>query len=127
MFLQPLQTVEIFKSNGSHQDYVAGEAIFKEGETATAMYGVVSGKVNIVVGDRVVETIEEGDIFGIGALVHPDLQRSSSAVAMTDCQIVSLDREHFLFAVQETPLFSLEVMRSYSDRLRHLREMGEFE
>ena len=28
----------------------------------------------------------------------------------------------FLFAVQQTPMFALEIMRSYSDRIRKLRQ-----
>ena len=80
-------------------------------------------KVNISVSGKVVETLEVGDVFGIGALIHPDQTRTSTAIAKTECQIVSLDREHFLFAVQETPLFALEVMKSFSDRLRNLRQL----
>ena len=33
----------------------------------------------------------------------------------------SLDEERFLFVVQETPMFALDVIRSYSDRLRRLK------
>jgi CRP-like cAMP-binding protein len=85
------------------------------------MYGIVEGEVDISVGGKVMETLKTGDVFGVGALIHPDLTRTSTATAKTNCQIVSLDREHFLFAVQETPLFALEVMKSLSDRLRQLR------
>ena len=60
-------------------------------------------------------------MFGQGALLHSDQIRSSTARAKTDCQIACLERRHFLFAVQETPMFALEVMRSYSDRLRRLK------
>ena len=122
MFLQPIETIKIFQNNGQIQTVKAGETVFQKGDRAVAIYGIVSGEIDIFVGDRVVETLQAGDIFGVGALVHPDLTRSSTTFAKTDCQIISLDREHFLFAVQETPLFSLEVMKSYSDRLRKLRE-----
>jgi CRP-like cAMP-binding protein len=121
MILKPVETVKILQRNGNLKTFAAGETIFSEGQQAQAMYGVVEGEVEISVGGKVMETIEAGDVFGVGALVHPDLTRTSTATAKTDCQIVSLDRQHFLFAVQETPLFALEVMRSFSDRLRQLR------
>jgi CRP-like cAMP-binding protein len=121
MILKPVETVKILQSNGQPKIFKTGETIFTEGERAVAMYGIVTGEVDILVGDTVVETLKAGDVFGIGALVHPDRTRTSTATAKTDCQIVSLDRKHFLFAVQESPVFALEVMKSYSDRLRYLR------
>ena len=46
-----------------------------------------------------------------------------SETAKTDSLLAFLDREHFMFAVQQTPMFALEVMKSYSDRLRRLRHI----
>lgn len=121
MILEPVETVKILQKNGQPKTFAAGETIFTQGEKAVAMYGIVSGEVNVLVGDKVMETLKLGDIFGIGALVHPDPTRTSTAVAKTDCQIVSIDRGRFLFAVQEVPMFALEALKSYSDRLRHFR------
>ena len=121
MILEPVETVKILQSNGEPKKFKPGETIFAEGQSAVAMYGIVTGEVNISVDDKVVETLESGDVFGIGALVHPDHRRSSTAMAKTDCQLVCLDRRHFLFAVQQSPVFALEVIKSYSDRLRCLR------
>ncbi|WP_327331716.1 cyclic nucleotide-binding domain-containing protein [Calothrix rhizosoleniae] len=85
------------------------------------MYGVIEGEVDIWINDKMVETIKTGDVFGEGALVHENHQRASTALAKTNCLLGFLDREHFLFAVQQTPMFAIEVMRSYSDRLRRLK------
>ena len=87
------------------------------------MYGIVEGQVEMLVNDKIVETIKQGDVLGQGALLHSDHLRTSTARAKTDCQIACLDQQHFLFAVQETPMFALEVMRSYSDRLRNLKSL----
>ncbi|MFM7442221.1 MAG: cyclic nucleotide-binding protein, partial [Snowella sp.] len=61
--------------------------------------------------------------FGEGALLHSDHLRSSTAIAKTDCILGPMDREHFLFAVQQTPMFAIEVLRSYSDRFRRVKEL----
>jgi CRP-like cAMP-binding protein len=87
------------------------------------MYGIISGEVEMYLKGKMVETIKAGDIFGQGALVHEDHQRASTAIAKTECQLAFLNREHFLFAVQQTPMFALEVMRSYSDRFRRLKAL----
>ncbi len=85
------------------------------------MYGIVEGEVELCVDGKVVETILQGDVFGEGALVHEDHKRYETAIAKTDCRLVFLNRQHFFFAVQQTPMFALEVIRSYSDRLRRLK------
>ena len=72
---------------------------------------------------KVIEVIQQGDVFGQGALVHENHLRASTAIAKTDCKLAFLDRKHFLFAVQQTPMFALEVMRSYSDRHRRLKKV----
>ncbi|MGL5509180.1 MAG: cyclic nucleotide-binding domain-containing protein [Microcoleaceae cyanobacterium] len=96
----------------------AGEVIFRQGEHGEEMYGLLSGEVELKVNDQVKETIQAGDVFGEGAIVQPKHTRASTAIAKTDCEIATLDRERFLFAIQETPLFALEVIKSLSDRLR---------
>ncbi len=119
--LQPVETVKILQKNSDIQSFRAGEIIFYQGTEGELMYGIIKGEVEMLINDKVVETIKEGDVFGQGALLHSDHLRTSTARAKTDCQIASLDRKRFLFAVQETPMFALEVMKSYSDRFRRLK------
>jgi CRP-like cAMP-binding protein len=86
------------------------------------MYGLLEGEVEEYVDGRVMETIVAGDVFGAGALVHPNGVRISTAVAKTDCKLAYLDQQHFFYAIQETPMFALEVIRSYSDRLHKFKK-----
>jgi CRP-like cAMP-binding protein len=69
----------------------------------------------------VVETVESGGIFGEMALIEKD-RRTATAVARTDSTVVAVDERRFLFLVQQTPNFSLHVMRVLSDRLRRMDE-----
>ena len=119
--LKPIETIKILQNNSHIKSFRAGEVIFHQGTQGNLMYGIIDGEVEMLVDNKVVELIKQGDVFGQGALLHSDQLRSSTARAKTDCQIACLDRQHFLFAVQETPMFALEVMRSYSDRLRRLK------
>ncbi|MEM8829054.1 MAG: cyclic nucleotide-binding domain-containing protein [Cyanobacteria bacterium P01_G01_bin.19] len=120
--LSPLQTVKIFQTAPSPKAFSPGEVIFSDGDSGSVMYGLLQGEVEIVVNGKVLEIIYEGDIFGEGALVHLDSKRASTAIAKTGCKLALMERKNFLFAVQQTPMFALEVMRSYSDRIRRLRE-----
>ena len=119
--LSPVKTVQIFQSSPEPHCVQAGSVIFSNGDAGSIMYGLVEGEVEITVNGKVLETIYQGDIFGEGALVHLDSKRASTAIAKTDCKLAFLERQNFLFAVQQTPMFALEVMKSYSDRIRRLR------
>ena len=44
--------------------------------------------------------------------------RSATAVALEETTLAMIDRHRFLFLVQETPMFALEVMSVMADRLR---------
>ncbi|MEO0970378.1 MAG: cyclic nucleotide-binding domain-containing protein [Cyanobacteria bacterium J06639_18] len=123
---EPVKTVEIFQKSSSPLTYVAGQTIFEEGETGNIMYGIIEGEVDLIVDGKVVETITTGDVFGEGALVQPEHDRASTAIAKTDCIIACLDRERFLFAIENTPMFAIDVLRSYSNRARRLKRMVAF-
>jgi CRP-like cAMP-binding protein len=119
--LQPIETIKILQKNSQIQSFNAGEVIFQQGTEGNEMYGIIEGEVEMLVNDKAVEIIKKRDVFGQGALLHSEHLRASTARAKTDCKIASLDQKRFLFAVQETPMFALEVMKSYSDRFRRLK------
>ncbi|MFP4219616.1 MAG: cyclic nucleotide-binding domain-containing protein [Phormidium sp.] len=119
--LQPVRTVEIFQKQTEPQHYKARDVIFREGEPGETMFGIIEGAVDLVIENQVVETIDAGDVFGEGSLVRVNGTRASTAVAKTDCTLAVMDQKKFLFAVQETPMFALEIMYSLSQRLRHFK------
>ena len=118
--LEPARTVAIFQRQPDPKFFAAGEVIFEDGQAGDYLYGVLEGAVDLVVNNNVIETIQSGGVFGAGALIHPDGLRVYTAIAQTDCTLAFMDQARLLFAVQETPMFALEVMRNYSDRLRRL-------
>ena len=103
----------------------AGEVIFAAGEAGASMFGLVEGTVRLVWktedGLEGYELISAGDVFGAGALVTPDHCRLSTATAETSCQLIEMNREKFLFAVQESPMFAIELLASVDERLRDLK------
>ncbi|MER3492426.1 MAG: cyclic nucleotide-binding protein [Mastigocladus sp. ERB_26_2] len=119
--LEPIQTITIFQKQPDPVIFSPGQVIFQEGQPGDCMYGVVEGKVDLLVNGRVVETIEAGNVFGTGVLIGIK-NRTYTAIAKTDCKLASLDQARFLFAVQETPVFAIEVIRNYSERLNRLRQ-----
>lgn len=94
-----------------------GETIFTDGQPADFMYAVKRGEVEIVIDDRVVETVGPDEFFGELALVDHS-PRSATARAKTECELFPISEKEFLFMVAETPFFSLVVMRKLAERLR---------
>jgi CRP-like cAMP-binding protein len=111
----------MFSTVPDNLQFRAGEVIFREGDTGHVMYGIVSGTVELQVDGRMVEMIAAGDIFGEGALVQLDSSRASTAIAQTDCSLAVINEMRFKFLIENTPNFALEVMRSFSNRLRHFK------
>jgi CRP-like cAMP-binding protein len=110
-------TIPILLNEPHKLVYKAGETIFTRGHVGDAMYGVVNGQVDIKLGDKVVETIGEGGVFGELALVDTE-PRSADAIAKTDCTLAIIDSNRFMVLVSQNPWFSISVMRVMSERIR---------
>ncbi|MBK1989620.1 cyclic nucleotide-binding domain-containing protein [Sphaerospermopsis aphanizomenoides BCCUSP55] len=114
--LNPVATISIFQKQPDPQAFLAGATIFEEGQSGNVMYGILEGEVEILVNDKSVETISAGEVFGAGVLVGIK-NRTYTAIAKTNCKLAFIDEYSFIFAIQETPMFAIQVMKSYSERL----------
>jgi CRP-like cAMP-binding protein len=117
-----LSTIASLSNDRPTRAVKAGEEIFHPGEHGDVLYGVVSGTVEISWGTALRETIGPGSCFGVGALVDAEHQRYGTATALTDCQLLEMNRQEFLFAVQELPLFALEMLHDLELRLQLLKD-----
>jgi CRP/FNR family cyclic AMP-dependent transcriptional regulator len=99
------------------RSYQAGDVIFSQGDPANELYVVKTGKVEIRLGNRVLDTLPELSIFGEMALIDHS-PRSATAVAATDVTVVPVGERQFLLLVSRTPYFALNVMRVLVQRLR---------
>ena len=85
------------------------------------MYVVRDGEVEIVTGDNVVDPIVTGEIFGEMALIDTS-PRSATARARTNCSLIPVDQRRFTFLVQQTPFFSIHVMKILANRIRRVNK-----
>ena len=93
--------------------YKAGDVILKEGDYGDRMFILTAGRAQITIRNQLLETVEEGDIFGEMALIDAG-PRGASVVKETDCEASPVDVRRFEFMVCETPLFALSLMRVMS-------------
>ena len=66
--------------------YKAGDIIFRQGDPAEELFIVKSGKVEIRLGNRLLDTLPELSIFGEMALIDHS-PRSATVVAATDATV----------------------------------------
>jgi CRP-like cAMP-binding protein len=107
----------IVRSDVATRSYKQGDTIFREGDPASELYVIKSGKVEIRHGNRLLDTLDGNNIFGEMALID-NAPRSATAVAGTDVTLVPVGEKQFLFLVSQTPFFALTVMRALVRRLR---------
>jgi CRP/FNR family cyclic AMP-dependent transcriptional regulator len=117
-----LDTMRALADKGEVRDVEAGSVIFHAGEPGDCMFGLLEGTVRLSWNaDADHEDIQAGDVFGAGALVTQDHRRYGHATALTPCRLLVMNREKFLFAVQEAPMFAIELLGSIDQRLRDLK------
>ncbi len=114
-----MPSIEAFKHDPSALQLGAGQTVFEEGAAGNEMYVVVAGEVELRLGDRLLDVAGPGQMFGEMALVD-HVTRSASAITRTAATIVPVDRRRFLYLIQNTPYFAIEVMKTMADRLRRM-------
>lgn len=117
-----MDILEIFQDSQKARAYGAGEQVFRRGDaSAEEMYVVLSGRVDILAGGQLIESLQPGSVFGEMALVD-DQPRSADAVAAVDSRLEPIDKEWFRYLVRRSPDFALHVMAVMAKRLRRFME-----
>lgn len=110
-------TIEIFKYEKNVEYFAAGDTIFQAGDDGHYMYVIQDGEVEVLDGERIIDNVGPGGVFGEMALIDRS-PRSATVRAKTDCRVVPIDESKFMNHVHRTPFFALQVMRIMNDRLR---------
>ena len=104
-----------------------GEILFQAGEPGESLFTVRSGSIELFikdnVGQKIVLTIaEEGDLFGELSLLDSG-PRTATAVALTDVELLVLDRDDLLLLFQKRPDAALNMLAAMSAMTRKADEL----
>jgi CRP-like cAMP-binding protein len=104
--------VYLAKADGDRSiaKYKKGETVFSQGEAADAVFYIQQGRVKItVVSERgkeaVVAVMGPDEFCGEGCLAGQP-RRMATAAAMTECEIMRIEKSAILRALHEEPAFS---------------------
>lgn len=92
------------------------QGIFAQGDAADAVFYIQKGKVQLTVVSKIgkeatIAMLSEGNFFGEGSLAGQAL-RMGSAAAMTDCQLLRIEKKAMMDALHREPALS-EVFVAY--------------
>jgi len=119
--LEPVQ-LEQLVSYGRTRRVPSGTTIFSKGDPGTELFAVSAGTVKITVPsldgrEAMFNLLHAGEIFGEIALLD-GRPRTADAVAMTDCELMVIERRDFLTFVHGEPQVALQLIALLCERLR---------
>jgi len=105
----------------------AGETLFHTGDPGEALFVVRSGSIELYIkdtaGQKIVLTIaEEGSLFGELSLLDSG-PRTATAIALSDSELLVLDRDDLLLLFQKRPEAALNMLAAMSTMTRKADEL----
>ena len=105
----------------------AGEILFHSGEPGDSLFIVRSGEMELyikdTVGQKIVLTVAgSGEMFGELALLDRGA-RTATAIALSDSELLVLDRDDLLLLFQNTPAAALRLLAAMSQMTRRADEL----
>lgn len=108
--------------------FSVGDVLFREGDHAGEALLVQEGRVRLLktvrAQERTLLILKPGDLFGESALI-PGSLRSSTAIALTEGVVLTLDPSTFLSLLQNTPALTPRVLGQLVRRLRDAEDQIE--
>jgi CRP/FNR family cyclic AMP-dependent transcriptional regulator len=104
-----------------------GETLFRAGDPGEGLFLMRSGEVELSVRDNagqkiILDITKAGDFFGEIALLDSGA-RTASAVALTDAELIELDRDDLLLLFQKKPDAALSMLAAMGRMTRKADEL----
>jgi len=94
----PMPSIDNLAAHVDHARIAAGRYVFLQGERGDRFYVIESGQAEVIGDGRLIRTMVPGDGFGEIALLR-DTPRTASVRALTQLELYTLDRHHFVAEV----------------------------
>lgn len=125
----PAAVIDRLAAHAITQTVKGGTLLFSKSDPGSTMFAVCKGQVRISVPssdgrDAVFNIVHEGEIFGEIALFD-GRPRTASATAMSDCELMMIERRDFLPLLMQHPELAMRVIEVLCGRLRHTSEQVE--
>ena len=120
----PLDSWQAFARSGAPVTYAPGQLIYLQGTEATQFYYIVGGTVKTFISsedgnEKVLTLYREGFLFG-EASFFDQMPRVSSAMALTRCRIIPIDRGMVAREIGNDPTLALHLLKYLARTVRLL-------
>ena len=120
----PADSWQAFARHRQPVSYAAGQLIYLQGTKATQFYYITQGAVKTFISseegnEKVLTLYREGFLFG-EASFFDQMPRVSSAMALTPCQIIPIDREMVTREIASDPNLALHLLKYVARTVRLL-------
>lgn len=104
-----------------------GHTLFQAGDPGDSLFIVRSGEIELFIKDTagqkiVLHTAEPGDMFGELAMLDSG-SRTATALALTECEVLVLDRDDLVLLFQRKPEAALHMLAALSGLTRKADEL----
>lgn len=105
-----------------------GETLFKEGDPGREAYIIDTGTIRVSrttsgsQGESTLAMLGRGDLFGELSLIDAK-PRSANVTALTNVELVALDREDFMCGLKENPAHMEDMLELFAARIRRTDEL----
>jgi CRP/FNR family cyclic AMP-dependent transcriptional regulator len=122
----PQESIDQLLSGGVRRTYPRNSVIINEGDEATSLYIVLSGRLKVYRADAdgkefILDTLSEGDHFGELALVD-DEPRSASVATLEPCKLLVLSKAAFHESLARNPELAAHLIQWFAGKVRRLTD-----
>ena len=114
----------VFENEPTLKKIAKGEIIYHQGDKADCFYYLKKGRVKVVMTspdgmEKTLSTATSGEILGEAAFFDK-MPRISSALAMTNIEVISVNESKLLSLIRLNPRLALELLSIQANRVRQL-------
>jgi CRP-like cAMP-binding protein len=128
--LQPILELSVRETIMQTVAFKAGDTIIAQGEEGDTAFSIVSGSVEVSIGQggkaRILGVLNAGEVFGEMCLIEPG-PRSATVKATTDVECLAIKYDEFIKAIDEHRDFAATFTKALVRRLRRMNELMETE
>ena len=109
------------KGAGVTMKFPQGSLVFREGDEGDCLYIVQSGVIEMIIRDKVVDTVGANEALGFMSVIDTQ-PRTSTARVKDDAELSIIDKRKFRFMIDEVPNFANYIMDAMAHRIRGMRQ-----
>lgn len=104
--------------------FAPDDVVFQQGEESSFLYYIAEGEYRVMVGDRVIDTVNAADILVGEMSFLLEEKRSATVIANTPGRLIKIPKESFIRSIKEQPYYGLFLSKLLAERLRRLAHRG---